>query len=99
VPLERCRRLVDRTDALSDEQILALRTGMEAVAAVVCDMIARKASKRRSGALHTALVRDSERSDFEERAAIMEFDGGESRVTAERGALRLVVGGRAGGEK
>ena len=33
---------------------------------------------------------DSARESFEERAAILEFDGGLARVTAEREAARLV---------
>lgn len=32
-----------------------------------------------------------QREDFEERAAIMEFDGNLSREAAEREALRLVL--------
>jgi len=32
------------------------------------------------------------REDFEERAAIMEFDGGLTRVAAERAAWQIVVG-------
>lgn len=38
---------------------------------------------------------DTEQELFEERAAIMEFDGGMSREEAERKALRL-CSGRAG---
>lgn len=34
---------------------------------------------------------ESEREDFEERAAIMEFDGGFNRYEAERRALVIVA--------
>ncbi|MEM1151059.1 MAG: hypothetical protein AAGI03_10940 [Pseudomonadota bacterium] len=43
----------------------------------------------------TALERDL----FEERAAIMEFDGGLARATAERRAARLVLQARRHGSK
>ncbi|WP_269434386.1 hypothetical protein [Vineibacter terrae] len=37
---------------------------------------------------------DTLRGEFEERAAIMEFDGGLSRKDAEAAAWQIVYGGR-----
>lgn len=39
---------------------------------------------------------DDERDDYEERAAIMEHDGGMPRAQAEAEALRVVIGKRKG---
>ncbi len=56
----------------------------------------RKVTSTRRG--KKKLVRKSTNEDFEERAAIREFDGGLSRRNAERAArrdgLRLVKGGK-----
>lgn len=38
-----------------------------------------------------ASLSEDEQMDFEERAGIMEYDGGLSRAEAERGALEIIL--------
>lgn len=63
---------------------LVLRAG---IAPVPRDILA--AVRQRKEELLDALSPDAERDTFEERAAIMEFDGGLSREEAERQAIEI----------
>jgi|HubBroStandDraft_6_1064221.scaffolds.fasta_scaffold2823613_1 hypothetical protein len=63
---------------------LVLRAG---IAPVPGDILA--AVRQRKEELLDALSPDAERDAFEERAAIMEFDGGLSREEAEREAIKV----------
>lgn len=44
--------------------------------------------------MDTSALSETEFADFEERAAILEFDGGMTREEAERYALKLVMDAR-----
>ena len=54
------------------------------------------ASTNKRGAAPPKLTA-SEREDYEERAAIIEYDAGTTRAEAERQALALVLGKRGTG--
>jgi hypothetical protein len=98
VSLERCRKLLGSEPHLSDDELVALRSQMESLAALICDRAGRRLRDGRSGGSIPGLLSEAQRDDFRERAAIMEFEGGSDRRTAERRALRVVIGGRTGEE-
>ena len=88
--VDECRKLVSGSD-VSDDQLLAIREQLYALAEVAVDAGAHGtegASGR--GAAFGDFVRRLEVDDreaLEERAAIREYDGGESRDAAKSGAL------------
>lgn len=98
VAIERCRKLLGPDLHLSDAEVLRLRGQMEVIASHLCERLAREGRHNGHGASTAGLLAEAEREEFEERAAIMEFEGGSDRRTAERRALRLVIGGRSGEE-
>jgi hypothetical protein len=49
----------------------------------------KRAEQQKNDALST--LSDDERMEYEERAAIMEYDGGLTRVEAERRALERIL--------
>lgn len=88
VPIETFRRLLGPEHAaLSNEQLEQLRTEMYAFANVTLEVFD---AARRNRRFAFELLPPSERDAAEERAAIIEFDGGADRDRAERAALSLV---------
>jgi hypothetical protein len=88
VPIESFRRLLGPEHAdLSNEQLEQLRTEMCAFANVSLEMFDAFRRQRR---LAFELLPSPEGDAAEERAAIIEFDGGADRDRAERSALSLV---------
>jgi len=78
--LAECRRLLGHDCALDDRALLMLRDQLYALAAVAIAGYVADA-----GTTLDALA-EADRVDFEERAAILEFDGRMPRPTAERTA-------------
>jgi len=58
-------------------------------------VIVRRAKPKRNNDLES--LSEADRADYEERAAIMEFEGGLSTHQAERAALAIVRGRKAQG--
>lgn len=87
--LERCRSILGREYALDDEQLITLRDQLYGLADVVIEKFRvqkeiygdGEAEDSRQGDYRAALslLPENEREDVEERAAIIEFEGGEGR--------------------
>ena len=79
--LQRCRDLLTGdARAISDDELEATRTQFYTLARTGV----RAAIRERRFAQAIAALPEEERADVEERAAILEFDGGLSRDQAER---------------
>lgn len=78
--VEECRRLLGKECCLTDDEVLRLRDQLYTVANVVVSLVPEATS----------------RESMDERAAIMEIDGGLSRVAANRSAMILHMKGRSG---
>jgi len=97
--LQRCREILGQGCVLDDHQIESLRDQLYGLAHVVTDEMCEhrsgdsKASEENDGCnsgdfkAGLNLLPESEREDVEERAAIIEFDGGADRDQAEREAI------------
>lgn len=89
ISLERCRKVLRPNNAVSDENLAALREQLYSFAELALDI------RDRSSALHVAsafeqIANSHEEPDvLRERAAIIEFDGDVSRDEAERMAVDL----------
>ena len=82
--LQRCRELLaGDARSVSDEELEAVRKQFYALALVGT----REAIQAQRFEQAIAKLREEERADVEERAAIMQFDGRLSREQAERLAL------------
>jgi hypothetical protein len=96
--LERCRNILGRDCALDDEQVKRLRDQLYGLADIVIDELRDQPKIKRNdgqerGVYKAALglLPESEREDVEERAAIIEFEGGVARGEAEQKAILEVV--------
>jgi len=89
ISLERCRKILGSNNAVSDENLAALREQLYSFAELALDI------RDRSSALHVASAFEQIANSHEdpdtlrERAAIIEFDGNTSRDEAERMAVEL----------
>jgi hypothetical protein len=89
-----CRTLLPGAgDGLTDLEVERLRDGFAVVAGLALDG-ARRAGVSRPGEEALDMVPSEQREDIQERAAIMEFDGGLPRDRAEWAAFAIVLGGR-----
>jgi hypothetical protein len=101
VTLRRCRELLPNGDQLTDDEVTRVRDQMRAIAEVA---ITSLTMRRAAGGDHSeqqtapkgrmALPRPQPqaREEFEERAAILEYEAGLPRPDAERRALLQIVG-------
>src|SRR5262245_1757272 len=99
--LERCRQIVGYNCGLDDEKLIKLRDQLYGLADVLTDQLRiqrqinnlRDLQTSETNAYESALrlLPESEREDVEERAAILEFDGGINREGAERKAILGVL--------
>lgn len=101
--VQRCREILGSNCLLTDQELELLRDQMYGLAGIVLDQIGgadgstanKYQTKPETDAegYKTAvrLLRDEDREDVEERAAIIEFEGGADRDQAERKALLSVV--------
>lgn len=100
--IARARQLVGPDSPLTDEQLARLCDELYPLArAAVSCYLKESAGPRPSTVVQTfTAVLESlpelEREELEERAAIMEYDGGMDRGEAERAAMRLHDGQSAG---
>lgn len=93
--IARCRELVGPNRALTDDELLALRDQLYAVAHLALDL--READRREREKLVTDLLATEGSDalyDLDERAAIREYDGGSPRPYAEWAAMADVVRSR-----
>ena len=88
--VQRCRELLGPSAPSSDEEIEVLRNQLYAVATVWLERGAPRLEPSADSVL--GALPEDERADVEERAALMEFDGGASRDVAERMALTEFLG-------
>jgi hypothetical protein len=98
--LERCRRLLDGRENVSDSELEAIREGLYLFARAAVRTYREDTRKRAEAdpacAVHpfrasVARVRQSEPVEIEERAAILEYDAGSDRGSAERRALEIWI--------
>ena len=99
--LERCRQILGRDCELDDVELTKLRDQLYGLADVLIDQVRiqsriyvnDKPEIVEPDAYQSALrlLPESERDDVEERAAIIEFEGGTNRDEAERQAILGVV--------
>jgi hypothetical protein len=88
VDLRRCREILGSSCSLSDEQIEVLRDQLAALADVGLNGGLPELRNSSTSALDIAGSLEQQREEIEERASIMEFDGGMQRNQAETAALR-----------
>ena len=88
LPLDECRHIVGPGCGLADADLLEVRDQLYALARVMC-----RVDLPQVGVGSPPLSAD-ERTDVDERAAILEFDGKLPRETAERLAIFRKVGRR-----
>ena len=84
--LAECRRQLGGLE-ISDDELRRVRDELEALAEVAISRVLSSRARRSAHLAAVELLCEDERAEFEERAAIMEFDGGLSRTNAERSAL------------
>lgn len=84
VPIAKCRWILGGECPLSDCEIERLRDQLYQLARTAVDLSQMPLSEPER---LIAQLPDDERADVEERAAIVEFDGGVGRRLAERRAL------------
>jgi len=95
LPLQKCRELLSSESAnLTDSELDELRHGLYELAAVVLKAYSARTVMTPDQAL--GLLAASEREEAEERAAILEYDGGLSRPAAEQRAVAEVFKRRNG---
>jgi len=101
--LERCREILGNHAAISDDRLRRLREEMYLLANVLseCVIAGTKggvASSPNAGAFDDAAAHlpMHDRDEAEERAAILEFEGGFSRDEAERRAITIAIRRRRG---
>ena len=95
--LERCRQILGRDCTLDDVELVTLRDQLYGLADVLTDHLRNQPQFNGKDALEIVepdvyqaalrLLPEIEREDVEERAAIIEFEGGVERDEAERQAI------------
>ena len=87
VDLRRCREILGPDCSLTDEQLELLRDQLAGLADIALE--AGRGSKGATNAFETvlSLAPEPQRQEIDERASIMEFDGGLLRALAEEAAL------------
>jgi hypothetical protein len=108
--IEKCKKLIPADPKLDNQQLEALRHAFYEIAHVIVGRFEHKRSLSHCGTVEpkqehasfeeivSALPKE-EREIVEERAAIMQFDGGCDREIAERYALRDYWNGKLGDGK
>jgi hypothetical protein len=88
LPISKCREALGQTSTLTDSQIRDLRAELYPLARAIMAayLVGRRAGEAPSAQVLGALAPDLQ-VDVDERAAIMEVDGGLERDAAERSAL------------
>ena len=86
--LERCRTLLGADCTLTDAQIERLRDQIRVVAEVTMNVMM---TPNATTPFHEAIHQLPDRDEVEERAAIMEFEGGMIRNRAEKTAVMNVM--------
>lgn len=90
LPVQKCRELLSKeSDNLTDSELDQVRQGLYDLAALVLKSYSARTSMTPDKAL--ALLSSSEREEAEERAAILEYEGGLSRFSAEQLAVTEIV--------
>lgn len=93
IPLAKCRQIVG-DDLISDDDLIRLRDDLYALAGIVVGQFLGGAKERCTSGLirgRINLLSSSSREDFEERAAIRQFDGRQELSESEVGALDDVL--------
>jgi len=93
--IQRCRAILGADAPESDQDVEQLRDQLYAIASIWVDGGTRIPASPSAGIL--ASLSEDARAEIEERAALMEFDGGLARSLAERAALsafKVKIGGR-----
>jgi hypothetical protein len=80
ISVEECRGLLGGAEGWPDDEVRALRDQLYALAVAVITV----STLHPVGAANDDRLTDDERADVEERAAILEHDGGLPRSAAER---------------
>jgi hypothetical protein len=83
-PIAECRKILGNRCPLSDSEVEQLRDQLYQLACMVVDLSQMPLNEPDR---LIAQLPDDERADVEERAAILEFDGGLDRHQASRKAL------------
>ena len=89
IGLHRCRQILGSNVSVSDDEIAQIREALYALAHIAVDVYAKHPQKTPVPDFEVALrqLRPDARDDIEERAAILEHNGGCDRGFAERHAL------------
>jgi len=91
-----CRALLPGAgEDMTDVEVERLRVGFAAIAGLALDGVKRTGSAAPAKEAFSMLPTEL-REEVQERAAIMEFDGGLPRDRAERAAFAVVLGGCKG---
>lgn len=87
--VQRCREILGPDAPVLDSEVEAVRDQLHEIAVAWIQM----PPIVRTGSVPAllGLLPEDDRLEFEERAALMEFDGGLSRSAAERKALGIVM--------
>ena len=90
--IEKCRAHLPRAgEGLTDMEVERIRDGFVAIAGVVLERLKQPGAVVHMSGEVFGMVASDLREEAEERAAIMEFEGGLPRDRAERAALTEVL--------
>lgn len=89
ISLERCRKVLGPNNAVSDENLAALRDQLYSFAELALDIRDRRSDFHVASAFEQIASSQEDPDVLRERAAIIEFDGDVSRDEAERMAVGL----------
>ena len=93
--LSRCRALLPQACALSDHELEALRDQLALLAHAAIDVFTYRPAEGVAKTDVLSAMSASETEDYEERAAVGEFEAGLPRDVAERFAVVQVLRSRA----
>ncbi|MCU1311412.1 MAG: hypothetical protein JWO20_2537 [Candidatus Angelobacter sp.] len=86
ISLERCRKLLSNGNRFTDDELIALRDRLVSLADIALHHSQKEnVESRREGVLH--VIPEPDRYEAEERAAILQYEGGITREEAERRAI------------
>lgn len=89
ISLERCRKILGPNNAVSDEDLAALREQLYSFAELALDIRDRNSVLQIASGFEQIASSHEDPDSLRERAAIIEFDGNISRDEAERLAVGL----------
>jgi len=88
--IEQCRKVLGPACELTDSALESFRDQLYGLADIGIDLFLGLPRDRQAHLQRVGKMTDKEQEAWEERAAIMEFDGGLTRAEAESRALNIV---------